>query len=98
MVVTSTLRCSEKEKRKMTEKNFKKGQRVRWCIGRATTYSDGKVERFFKAGTKVPGTVAKKLKTKTFDAGYELERDKVLVETNEDGTLRLISPGYLERY
>jgi hypothetical protein len=82
----------------MTDKKFKKGERVKWLIGRAETHTRGKVERFFKAGTKVPGTVAKKLKTKTFEAGTELGRDKVLVSRNEDGSLRLVSPGYLERY
>jgi hypothetical protein len=81
----------------MTEKKFKKGERVKWFIGRAEQPSRGTVNRFLKAGTKIPNVRGAEFVSQTFAVGDVVGRDKVLINA-KDGTVRVLAPGYLERY
>lgn len=73
-------------------KKFKKGDSVKWKIGRATKYSKGKVFRLVRAGTEfkpVPKLITK------MEEGEEYHADTYIIDA-ADGTRRLVRPGYLK--
>jgi hypothetical protein len=78
---------------KNTIKDFKKGDRVKWKIGRATSYLHGVVLKTLDRGGKIPHTP--KLKSQTYDGGNKTMRAAVLIRL-KDGTVRLLAPGYLK--
>lgn len=90
---------SKKKNKKKTSKKKVSGKlkaktRVKWKIGVAEDYSRGKVLRLIKAGTKlknIPKLVSK------MEVGQEFHADTYVVDA-DDGTRRLVRPGYLKPY
>ena len=73
-------------------KNWKKGDGVKWKVGRALKYSRGKVFRHLAAGAQlktIPGLVTK------MDIGQYIGADSYVVVA-DDGTRRIVRTGYLK--
>jgi len=75
------------------KKDWSKGDKVKWKIGRAMQYSRGTIYRRLKAGSELKnmrGLVTKRA------IGDEITADSFAVKSKTDDTIRIVREGYLK--